>query len=336
MGNNLLETAGLSIGYRQKKHQRYIVAENLNLTLGRGELVCLVGPNGSGKSTLLRTISGMQQALAGEVFIDGKEIFRINPKVLARILSVVLTEKISTGILSAFALVALGRYPYTTWTGSLSAEDEERIIWALEAVGASGLASRHISELSDGERQKVMIARALAQEPELMILDEPTAFLDLPRRVEIMALLKRLAGTSSRAIVLSTHDLELALRTADRMWLISPGGSIDTGAPEDLVLNGALERSFAAEGIHFDKTHGSFTIHRERDKEISLHGDGLEYIWTKKALERKGFTVVRNSGSDGIWIDHGEDGAARWKLKANGASGKVDTIYDLLQQLRTY
>ena len=162
---------------------------------------------------------------------------------------------------------------------------------AIAAVGAQELADRQVGELSDGERQKIMIARALAQEPAVLLLDEPTAFLDLPRRVEIMQLLRRLARDQRRAILLSTHDLDLALRTADRIWLLPGDGSLQAGAPEDLVLSGAFAAAFRAEGVAFDPQTGAFRSSEHAQMRVSLSGEGLPAIWTRRALERAGFSV---------------------------------------------
>ena len=202
------------------------------------------------------------------------------------------------GNLSAYALTSLGRHPYTDWLGRLTTHDEEAIQLAMQLTGSDVLASRSIHELSDGERQRVMIARALAQEPKILLLDEPTAFLDLPRRVELLQLLKRLTRETNCAILLSTHDLDLALRIADRLWLISSKGDLQIGLPEELALNGSLALTFQSEGIEFDHASGAFKIHQPSSGPISLHGvqDGIAYAWTWRALERLGYDV-HNQGS---------------------------------------
>ncbi|MCS7222046.1 MAG: ABC transporter ATP-binding protein [Anaerolineae bacterium] len=295
MNDTIMVAEDLTIGYRHPRGRDYVVARSLSLFLKMGELVCLIGPNGAGKSTLLRTLAGMQPPLAGRVLIDGHDIRALRPRELARRIGMVLTDHVNPGILSSYALVALGRNPYTDWMGRLTAHDEEVVRWALRAVGASALASRNVGELSDGERQKVMIARALAQEPAILILDEPTAFLDLPRRVEVMRILRNLARAMGRAVLLSTHDLDLALRSADRIWLMRPGGTIEIGAPEDLVLNGAFETAFCDEGLEFDRTTGAFKVYSDQKHEISVWGEGITLLWTKRALERAGFRVHEGS-----------------------------------------
>ncbi|MBN8731305.1 MAG: ABC transporter ATP-binding protein [Acidobacteria bacterium] len=314
----ILEARGLSAGYGSTA-----VVSALNFTLRRGELVCLLGPNGAGKSTLIRTLCAMQKPLAGEVLLDGASIHHLNPRDLARKLSVVLTERVTIGILTAYELVSLGRYPHTDWTGRLAAHDHAIVRRSMEAVGADALAARNISELSDGERQKVMLARALAQDPSLMVLDEITAFLDLPRRVEIMRILRSLAHDYNRAILLSTHDLELALRTADRLWLLPKGGPLATGAPEDLVLSGAFEQAFASEGVDFDQVQGHFRLHNSFHAELHLDGDGPRALWTARALERQGFRVTRDNPSLPLRVELAE---GEWRVYRHGACQPAATI----------
>lgn len=248
----LLRTENLAIGYPQDRRRSgtrepRTVLRGLDATLAPGELVCLLGPNGAGKSTLMRTLSGMQPPLAGRVFVAGEEIRELGPRRLARSLAVVLTDRVGGDALTAYALVELGRYPYTGWSGRLTEDDHEVVRRSIEAVGATDLAGRGLGELSDGERQKVMIARALAQEPAVLLLDEVTAFLDLPRRVEVMRILRRLAHEQGKAVLLSTHDLDLALRSADRLWLLPPGGPLHVCTADELIPSGLFERTFGSE-----------------------------------------------------------------------------------------
>ncbi len=287
----VLKTSALSIGYRRPRKPPVVIASDLNFSLRPGELVCLLGPNGAGKSTLMRTLARLQPSLSGQIWLDGRTLADLRPGQLARRLSIVLTERVDVGAMTGYGLVSLGRHPYTGWTGSLNEQDQRIVQWALRAVGAQDLANRLTVEMSDGERQKVFIARALAQQPSVMLLDEPTAFLDLPRRVEVMELLRQLAIENNQAILLSTHDLDLALRNADRLWLISSDGDLFDGAPEDLILNGAFERVFSAEGVSFDRARGSFHTRQENCGRLLLHGDGVAAFWTRRALERIGYAV---------------------------------------------
>ena len=333
----MLAVEDLAIGYASPRTPAHVVAEDINISLNESELVCLIGPNGGGKTTLMRTLAGMQLPLAGRVAIDGRDIHTMPARERAKRLSVVLTERVSAGLLSAYAMVGLGRYPHTNWSGALSDKDHEIIQSAIRMVGAETFMHRSVSELSDGERQKIMMARALAQEPRLMILDEITAFLDLPRRVEIMRLLRRLARTTGRAILLSTHDLDLALRSADRIWLLPKGGALQAGAPEDLVLNGAFESAFASEGIDFDREHGSFRIHQRFEAEVELVGEGAALFWTRRALEREGLHVQENGQPASIRVEIVAEGLSlRWQLTHGGQTHTYDALYDLTRYVQSF
>jgi iron complex transport system ATP-binding protein len=253
--------------------------------------VCLLGPNGIGKSTLLRTIAGMQPALWGSVELDGVDVRSMTEADLARRRGAVLTERIGVEALLARRIVELGRYPHSGWFGSLSARDHSVVDWAIDAVGARHLADRDFSQLSDGERQRVMVARALAQEPVLLVLDEPTAFLDVPSRVELMGLLRQLARDSGLAIVVSTHDLELALRMADVVWLVMPGGELVAGAPEDVVLGGGIAEAFEGRQIRFHASERSFRLLTGDRGAAVVRGTGLRAALATAVLEREGFAA---------------------------------------------
>ncbi|MDQ3394416.1 MAG: ABC transporter ATP-binding protein, partial [Bacteroidota bacterium] len=214
----LLNTKNLTVGYK-KGRQENIVLKSLQLELRGGELTCLLGPNGIGKSTLIRTLSAVQKPLSGTVFIKQKNILSYKTDALARLVSLVLTEKIPGGNLNVFELVSLGRYPFTGWTGNLTKEDKAIVESSIALTSINHLKEKKIQELSDGELQKAMIARALAQDGVLMFLDEPTAHLDVSNRVEIMNLLRDLANETQKAILISTHDLDLSIQTSDKLWL---------------------------------------------------------------------------------------------------------------------
>ncbi len=331
MRGAVLDARGLTIGYRGRRGVTAL-ASGLELTLDQGELVCLLGPNGAGKSTLMRTLTGMHPPLEGTVRLDGSDLQRISPRERARQLAVVLTERVPGGLLSSYALVGLGRYPHTGWSGALGARDHSVIQEALARVSATHLAHRPVADLSDGERQRVMMARALAQEPRLMVLDEITAFLDLPRRVEMMRLLRELTRSSGVAVLLSSHDLELALRSADRIWLLTGSGEFHQGAPEDLVLQGAFQKAFAAEGVEFDGEQGSFRLRPATRGTAALQGDGIRRLWTARALEREGIQV---------WQGEGHEPARRilvspedWWLHEAGERSRFSTLHDLVTALR--
>lgn len=325
-----LTTHGLAIGYR-RGHQQTIVTDAINVELRAGELIALIGPNGAGKSTLMRTLAGLQPPLAGQIYLEGDDLQQLSPAEVARRLAVVLTERVDVGNLSAYGLVALGRHPYTNWRGELTAHDEAIVRQAIIDVGGTALAHRPLLELSDGERQKIMIARALAQEAPILLLDEPTAFLDLPRRVELMRLLGTLAENTGRAILLSTHDLELALRVADRLWLLPPGGRLTVGIPEALALDGSLHDTFQSEGVEFDAQLGSFRLHRTPVGTIGLQGEGLLANWTRRALERIGYAIAQDGPSAAACV---VVEAAAWRLIGAEHCEEFATLEALLQRLR--
>lgn len=330
---NMLVAEELRIGYAVKG-VRKVIADRIGFRLDGGELICLLGPNGSGKSTLLRTLAGIQPQLSGSVVICGEDSRTMTPGKRARSLGLVLTDRIETGTLTVFDLVALGRAPYTGWLGRLSKHDEERIAWALNATGSDVHADRKVGELSDGERQKAMIARVLAQETPVIILDEPTAHLDLPNRVGIIRLLKNLARETRRAIILSTHELDLALQAADQVWLMDRGGEMKIGTPEDLVLNGAFEIIFGRNGFDFDKETGTFRFNEPGEKRVELIGSGHFAFWTRRALERRGFRVADSAEAGRkVRILEAENGSCRWISHWNGSTGQHDSVEDLIRTL---
>lgn len=231
-----IRLTGLAIGYTTR-HSVKTVCTGITETIFSGELTCLIGENGAGKSTLLRTLSGFLPPVSGEIILLGKPLRSYGERALSTIIGVVLTEKTNLQNMTVEELVGMGRSPYTGFWGRLSGEDRRKVGESLERVGITGLRGRMVQTLSDGERQKVMIAKALAQETPVIFLDEPTAFLDYPSKVEILRLLGRLSRDFGKTIFLSTHDLELALRVADRVWLMSKPGRLQTGSPENLVID---------------------------------------------------------------------------------------------------
>ena len=263
MNSETIILKNLSIGYRTKNDVR-TVAEGINATIRSGELTCLLGANGVGKSTLLRTLSAFQPALSGDVLLYNSLTSHLSPltslsdKDLSRLIGVVLTEKPDIRNMTVRELVALGRSPYTGFWGTLHDQDWQVVDAAIDQVRIGSLRERMVHTLSDGERQKVMIAKALAQQTPVIFLDEPTAFLDFPSKVEMMQLLRRLAIEGEKTIFLSTHDFELALQVADRLWLMEKPLTQDAdcrlnvGTPQELAQSGALARYVERPGITFD------------------------------------------------------------------------------------
>ena len=273
------------------------VITNVNLKLYPGQLVSLLGANGAGKSTLLRTVAGVQPPLKGNVTVEGTDISRISRRQLSKLVSVVSTDRTMAGGLTVEELVGLGRQPHTGFIGRLDSHDREVVANAMAAVGISHKRQNFVAELSDGERQKAMIARAIAQETPIILLDEPTSFLDVASRVDVLQLLHQLANDHEKAILLSSHDISLSLALSDRLWLMLPDGKIAEGQTEDLVLAGEMSRLFADRNVVFDAAAGDFTAVAETEgKSVNLKCDDpqLSHL-IKNALRRNGIAVDANA-----------------------------------------
>lgn len=251
MDGETIQLIDLGIGY-QTKHGVKSVAEHISGAIRSGELTCLLGANGVGKSTLLRTLSAFQPKTSGQIVIEGRELDTYTDKELSRRIGVVLTEKPDVRNMTVRELVSLGRSPYTGFWGTYSRDDLQIVDEAIVQVGIEALSRRMVQTLSDGERQKVMIAKALSQQTPVIYLDEPTAFLDYPSKVEVLQLLRRISRTAGKIIFLSTHDVELALQLADTIWLMSREEPIAIGSPRQLASEGVLGRFIQRDGITFD------------------------------------------------------------------------------------
>lgn len=295
----IISAENIGIGYTKTKHRsETALYEDLSFKLYSGELVCLIGSNGAGKSTLLRTISSSQPALNGKIFLDGKDIISYSEKELSRLLGLVLTDKTSAGGLLVRELVELGRYPYTGFFGQLDKGDKLIVEKAMTDVGIIHKAETYVAELSDGERQKAMIAKALAQECPVVLLDEPTAFLDIESRIDIMNLLHNLAMYQGKTILLSTHDIDLALLLADRLWLLSREKGLISGVTEDIILSGKMDHFFKGENIVFNRDTGNFLPNRRNDRKVfaEIKGELFHelYHWLNNTLQRHGFAMTDN------------------------------------------
>lgn len=282
-------------GYSGKKGTK-IIGYKLNARLYEGELTCLLGPNGAGKSTLLRTLSAFIPPVNGKIQICGHTLSDYSGSELSRLIGVVLTDRIDVRDMPVKDLVALGRSPYTGFFGTLTKEDYNIVEESLTMAGINSLSERLVHTLSDGERQKALIAKTLAQQTPVILLDEPTAFLDYPSKVELLHLLRNLARKANKTIFLSTHDLELALQVADRLWLLDQEKGLTTGTPEDLALNGMLSTYFEREGIYFSIETGLFQVKEQTDKNIIAAGPENIVRLVGKSFARHGIRIL--SGKD--------------------------------------
>ena len=253
-----LYTLNLSIGYSSKKETN-IIAQNINLSFEKGKLISLIGENGIGKSTLLKTLTGIQKPISGEVFLNDKNIFNYTNLELAQNLSLVLTEKLPPSNLTVFELIALGRQPYTNWIGKISENDLHQINKAIEITNIEHLRHKKHFEISDGQLQIVLIARALAQDTPLIILDEPTTHLDLLHKVSLLKLLKKLSSETEKCILFSTHDIDLAIQLSDEMIVMLPEKIVQDN-PCKLIETGMFNELFNDSSIVFDNNKGKFVI----------------------------------------------------------------------------
>lgn len=257
-----LELHNLYIGYDEDA-DRHIVAETLSASLAKGAMACLVGANGVGKSTLMRTLAGFQPALRGEVCIDGRPIGEYTPNELSEKMGVVLTERNTAAQLTVEEVVGIGRIPYTNFWGTLTSADRKAVDEAIDLVGIGALRHKKIDRVSDGERQKVMIAKTLAQQTDVILLDEPTAFLDYGSKVSVMRLLRQLAHEQGKAVLLSTHDLEIAFQMADEVWILQQNG-LQTGTLDALEQQGAVSAFLAKSGLRYEADSRRIVIGDEK------------------------------------------------------------------------
>jgi len=324
----LLSLENLSIGYAGGEP----LVSGINLRVNAGEMIALIGRNGAGKSTLIRSVIGIIPSLEGNCYLKGERVRSIDLRTRARMVSFVASQVSRLPSVSVRELVALGRIPHTGWSGRLGEEDREMVERAIRAVRLQGLTDRTLDQLSDGERQRTMIARAFVQDTPFMVLDEPTAFLDLPNKFELIQLLTDFRA-GGKAILYSTHDLESALMFADRLWVIHQGGVLD-GVPEDLGLTGVFDDLFGSSGIVFDVEARRFRQMRQDRGSLQLAGKSpLGLAWTRIALERLGIQVdndaerkltVENSGPEYRWTLTWKEGSATF--------GNIETLARFLIQ----
>jgi len=326
-----LRTKNLAIGYGRGKHRQDVLS-HISLQAKTSQIIALIGANGTGKSTLLRTLAGLQPAHDGEIWLNSKDFNKLTPKEIAFQVSLVLTDRIQTGYITVGDLVAMGRYPHTDWKGRMAEADVKAVLGALKITGLSNLIHSDLQELSDGQKQKTMIARAMAQDGDLMLLDEPLIHLDVPSKWEIMNLLRRMAHERSKTVILATHELDLSLRMADQLWLIDEKKNLIAGAPEDLVLDGLISKVFDSQQYFFDQDLGGFAMKSEGIK-VKVTGSGSTLIWTKRALERAGYQPVNIDVGSEIVCRESNSGR-QWNIRSEESSESCNSIEELIDFLK--
>ena len=328
---SVLEARELVAGYRHRGRPPVAIVTVDHLAAPAGHLIAVLGPNGTGKSTLLRTLVGAQAPLAGTVVLDGTRLHQLDRLERARRIAVVLTDRVDPGWLTVGDVISLGRHPHTDWRGLLREDDVAIARAAADRLDISRLWSRPFSELSDGQRQRALVARALAQEPSVLVLDEPTAFLDVAGRIELTIALADLAD-DGLAVIVATHDLDLALAHADRVWLVNEGGVLDR-SPEHLLSTGDLTRAFSDGTVEVDTRTGVVRARLRAGQPIVVHGHDLDSLLVRRMVTRLGATVTEpDETGPGSWAISRVDGT--WTVTTSVATHRCTGFDDLATCLR--
>jgi iron complex transport system ATP-binding protein len=325
----ILSLNSLKIGYVSGKKEN-ILLPPLSASAIRGELIAVIGRNGIGKSTLLRTLAGLQKPLGGEIFYGKKNIRDYSRMELAQEVGYISTEIVKVSNMRVYDLVALGRFPHTNWIGKIEAKDHMAIMDALKKTSMESFREKFVSELSDGERQKTMIARILAQDTGIMIMDEPTAFLDVAGKYEILHLMHLLSNKNKKTIIFSTHDLQMAISQSDKIWLILDNKLFE-GAPEDLMIAGAFDHLFDSSTVVFNSEDGTFSFRSDTKGNIYVEGDGNKKHWTMMAINRAGFNVSKEKTFPYVIIP--SENNKFWQLSNQTGILEFSTIYELITYL---
>jgi len=322
----MLELQNIKTGYKHKGTTK-IVSRDINTSAKPGDFIAVLGPNGSGKSTLFKSILGNIPFINGTCLLNGKPL--IAQSEIAKQIAVVYTDKSLYSDITVYEFIALGRSPHTNWWGSLSAKDVALVEEAISSTKLQNFVDKQVNRLSDGEKQRVFIARALAQDTPLIILDEPTAHLDLPGRIEIQLLLRKLCQEKKILVLMSTHDIDLSMQLASKVWLFNQKGDFTQGMAEDLVLNNTLEGVFGSPQLKFKTDTGLYELVMDTCIEVSLAGDSLSIYWTSRALRRNGYNV---SATAAIRISCSEKS---WGITSNGKVQNVSSLEALLGLLNS-
>lgn len=321
----LLSFDSLRLGYGTK-----VLLPPVSAAAARGELVAVIGRNGIGKSTLLRTLLGLQPALGGKILIGGRDLKELSGIQKARRIGYISTEMVRVSNMTVFDLVTFGRFPHTNWIGRIDKDSCLAVNDAILKTGLGGFEKRYISSLSDGERQRAMIARILAQDTDILIMDEPTAFLDIVNKFDIIKLMLSLSK-EGKTIIFSTHDLSIAVNQADKIWMMLEDKIVE-GAPEDLALDGSFGSLFKSATVSFDTNEGTFKLKTESYNSIFIEGEGGIYNWTRKALGRIGWSV--SSVPTEPYIIVPSTGRGKWILEFQEKQQCFDNLYDLTRSFK--
>jgi len=327
--HEILSFNSLKIGYASGKNRKLLIPE-ISGSACKGELIAVIGRNGIGKSTLLRTITGLQPSLGGTVFIGGRDIEEYSRMQIAKSIGYISTETVKVTNMRVCDLVALGRFPHTNWYGKIDDLNHKVIIDSIVKTGMSDFYGRFISELSDGERQRAMIARALAQDAGLMVMDEPTAFLDIRSKYEIIHLLISLTRSRGKTVIFSTHDFQVALDQADKIWLLLDNELIE-GAPEDLLLKGSFDHLFDSSLVTFDPRDGSYMLQKTERGQIFIEGEGIIKQWTEKAMRRAGYRLSDKKMT--LYVIVPTVKGKKWILFSDNSENEFESLYDLIGHL---
>lgn len=329
-GEIILSFDSLEIGFKSGNNVKRLLPP-LKATSSEGELIAVIGKNGIGKSTLLRTLAGLQPVLNGHLEIYGIDINNYSRIRLSARVGYISTEIVRISNMKVQELVSLGRFPHTNWLGTMNSLNNNAVLEAIVKAGLTELSERKLTELSDGERQRAMIAMVLAQDAGIMVMDEPTAFLDISSRYEIIHLMQELTRKRRKTIVYSTHDLNTAINQADKIWFLSDDRLIE-GAPEDIMIEGSFKNLFDDSKVRFNENDASFSVVHEYKGSINLKGEGRKRFWTEKALLRAGYSVIENESR--VMVESPGEESNLWLCRTPADSAEFDSVYDLITWLR--
>jgi iron complex transport system ATP-binding protein len=330
----MLKAVDLDIGYKAKNKPQAILS-SVFLQAMENDLIAVIGRNGIGKTTLLKTIAGIIKPLHGKVELQSVEINHIHRKELARKISYVSTELVNSPNMTVYDLVSLGRHPHTGWYGHLEETDKVVIGQAIVLMHLDQLSGKSLAELSDGERQRALIARALAQDTSIIIMDEPAAFLDVVNRYEVMLMLRKICRAENKTVIFSTHDLTMALHEADKIWLLLPDKALE-GSPEDVILSAKLNDLFKGSKMKMIEETGQISLGHEIMGHIRLTGEVSLNKWTEKALDRMGYKVNIGDSFDFEIQTIISNGVSEWKIQKKEMNWTVHSIYELSLLIRKY